>query len=361
MRYTAFWRVLGIIIAVTMVTMPSAGLQAQTINHLPLITSQAITSIVAGETYKYEVTVLDTDGETVTLRLTESPENMTLEQNAITWQPTKVGTYNVVLEASDRNNGYDTQAWQITVTAAPAASLVITPNDKPTNVNLGGSQKFSARAYDQFQNEVSTSDLIWSADPAVGTIDQDGTFIATTGGLGSVTAALGEAKASSGLAVKDIRPDLVVVANTNSNANANTSNQEAATTTNAATNTDTSTNTDSQETISSDTNANTNAESTNETTEPCTNMAHWLIIIMLIIYPIILVIYYGYEKRHRSGGWWLFPIFITVIGLIVYYKYICAGTYLWWPWILVGLGVLLTWWYKGRRHSDFDSQEKLPF
>jgi hypothetical protein len=350
-----------VVVAIFSLSLP-AVLQAQTdINHPPLITSQAVTSIVAGETYNYVVAATDSDGQTASWRLTESPENMTLAQSTVTWQPTKVGTYNVVIEAADQNSGYDTQAWQITVSPAAAATIVISPNEKPTNVNLGSSQKFSVLAYDQYQNEVATQGLVWSADTAIGTIDKDGTFVANTGGLGSISATLGSLKASAGIAVKDIRPSLVAVTNTNSSSNTNTSNQESSTIVNTATNTNAAVNTNTQETLNPATNSNTNAEDVDKNTEPCTNMAHWLIIVILIIYPLMLAIYYGYEKRHRSGGWWLFPIFVTVIGLIIYYKYICTGTYLWWPWILVGLGIALTWWYKGRRHSDFDSQEKLPF
>jgi len=353
-----------VIVVIFSLSLP-AVLQAQTnINHPPLITSQAITSIVAGETYKYVATATDRDGQTVSWRLTEGPKNMTLDQSTITWQPTKVGTYNVVIEVTDQNGGYDTQAWQITVSPAAAATLVISPNEKPTNVNLGSSQKFSVLAYDQFHNEVSTQGLVWSVDTAIGTIDKDGTFVAKRGGLGSVTATLGSLKASAGIAVKDIRPSLVTVTNTNSSSNNNTnaSNQESSFTVNTATNTNATANTNTQETLNSATNSNTNTENADKNTEPCTNMAHWLIILILIIYPIMLAIYYDYEKRHRSGGWWLFPLFVTIIGLIIYYKYICAGTYLWWPWILAGLGIALTWWYKGKHHpQNFDSQEKLPF
>jgi hypothetical protein len=364
MHYRLSWRGLFVIAALLFCFWLPAGLSAQTNGvHAPIITSQAPTTIVAGATYQYAITATDAGNDQITYTLTTSPEGMVIAGNTISWNPTKVGTYNVVIQATDQLSGFSSQAWQVTISAAAPATIVITPDNKPTSIDLGNNQQFSAKAYDAYQNELTTTGLVWSVGKSVGTIDASGLFLAGKAGSGTITASLATATTSIDVSVKDIRKSLVTVNNTNTSSNTNTAAPDNTTSvkTNSQKNTNTATN---QETITpaADTNLNSNTNTASDDAKSCTNMRRWLIIVLIILYPIILIVYFRYERRHHAGGWWLFPFFLTVIGLIIYYKYICAGTYLWWPWVLVGLGILLTWWYKGRsRSGDFDHQEKLPF
>lgn len=367
MRNLVFRRnLLSLVIILLTVTLTPTVLQAQTSdNHPPLITSSAPTTVTAGQTYQYKIEAADRDNDPIQYRFSANPEGMSLTENIISWQPIKVGTFNVVVEASDNKNGYNSQSWQITVSPAAANIIVVAPNDKPTVINLGNHQQFAATVYDQYMNEVSDLNLVWSVTASIGSIDKHGLFVAEKGGQGSISATIGETTASIGVVVKDIRPALITKENTNT-ATTTAANQENSiikkTTPTATPTATTEENTNEEIIAEANTNSNTNSEEKKEE-KPCTNMPHWLIILLLILYPIILYIYYRYEKRHRAaGGWWLFPFFLTVVGLIIYYKYMCAGTYLWWPWLLVGLGIVATYWYKGKRRTDdFDSQEKLPF
>ena len=75
-----------------------------------------------------------------------------------------------------------------------------------------------------------------------------------------------------------------------------------------------------------------------------------------------LITYFKYEKKQKTGGWWIAPVLLTVIGLVIYYKYVCAGTYAWWPWILLLIGVIITMNYKMKMKTPSeDSQNELPF
>lgn len=337
-------------------------------NHPPVITSEPITSVTAGETYHYTLAVTDSDNDQVTIKLTTTPDGLTIDGKTITWQPTAVGTYNVALEVSDEKGGYNTQAWQITVTAGAVSQITITPNDKPTIVDLGNHQQFTATANDQYGNPASTSGLIWSVDENIGTVDQNGLFVATHGGTGYVAVTIGTVKASNGVVVKDIRQGLAEATNTNSATNVNS---QAAMTTVPSTTTNTNKSNTNGNTNSADSliSEATNSENTNvaeETTSttPCTNWSRWIIITILPIYGIILLLYYMIEGRRNTKGWWIFPLLVSFIGIIIYFKYFCSGTYQWWPWVLVIIGLLVTVVLRRRsRYGDSSdiSQNQLPF
>lgn len=340
-------------------------LHAQTgTNHAPLITSQPPATVSADALYQYTIAAEDRDNDTLTYRLTTAPEAMQLAKNILSWQPTTAGVYNVVLEVNDQRGAYDNQAWQITVAPGAVAALAVTPNNRPTVVNLGDNQQFTVSAADRNGNVITNAVITWSTDAKIGSINQSGLFLAAKGGTGFVAATSGDIKASIGVVVKDIRPTLVT--NTNSRATNTNASGEAASTTKSTNTNKTNTNTPdvSDQTISgnTDTSTNTNSENNNQNSS-CTNPARWIMFILLAIYAVILLVYYRYEKKHTSSAWWIFPFLLTVIGLIFFYKYVCSGTYLWWPWLLVGLGVILTVFYKGRRSTDHldDSQTSLPF
>lgn len=337
-----------------------AAVQAQTVNHAPVISTKAPTTVTAGQAYQYQLAAFDSDGDTVTYQLTTQPEGMTLTANTVSWQPTKAGTYNVVVQAADGKGGYDSQAWQIAVTVGDVAEVVVTPNDRPTVVSIGDTKQFTVAVTDKYQNTIDNPTVTWTTDPAIGTVTEAGLFMPTHGGTGFVAAQVGSIKASIGVVAKDERTEQVTT-DTNVNAAPTNTNTAASTTvtgnTNANHNANANTN---EEVMTTDANTNTQAEGTTDAAS-CTNPNHKLIIGMLFIYAIILAVYYSYERRHATGGWWIFPFLLTFIGVIIFFKYFCDGTYLWWPWILVAIGVVITLYYKLRRGSGSASQTELPF
>ncbi len=342
---------------------------AQTINHAPVITSNPTLVVTTDQTYQYSLTATDSDDDDISFKLTNSPTGVTLVDNTITWEPNIVGMYNIVVEANDDNNGYDNQVWQINVKAGIATSIVVTPNNKPTNINIGGTQQFTAVAFDAAGNTVTDAEFKWITDGVYTSVNTSGLVAANSAGIGYVTASIGDIEMSPGIIVHkntitlladpiiptedeeelvDTEEDLT---ETNEDINEETLNEDV----------------EKAELMTLESNKeeeNNNEEGNNkEEDEECINIAHGLTFTLLIIYALILAIYFIYEKKHKSPNWWIFPLLITFIGLIVYYRYFCAQTYLWWPWILVVIGILTTGYYKGRSSTPTEDNpgNELPF
>lgn len=332
------------------------------INHSPVITSTPNTNLVAGGSYSYTIKASDQDNDSLFFSLSSSPATMKIDQNGlVTWQETKAGLYNVAIEVSDQKGGYTSQTFQINVMPAALKSIAISPNDRPTVMVDGKTIQFQAQGYDVYNNEISDITFQWTADEKIGTVDQTGLFQATHGGIGTVTATKDDIKATVGVVVKNA---VATVANANT-ANTNTATEKPEETTKTTTKpSQASTNTNTQQTISSQTTEE-NKEVNQESTETCHNWRTWIIIMLLIIYGLMLAVYYFFIKRYRIQrvrGWWIIPLFLTIIGEVIYFKYFCQGTYIWWPWILLAIGVVLTayYWWLSRKKVDY-LQSELPF
>ncbi len=381
------WRAgIGIIAGILCLGL-ALGAQAQISNNPPQITSAPTLTVTAGTPYTYVAAATDDDGDTLTWNLSVAPADMTLSGSTLTWGPTVTGIYNTVLEVTDGNNGYDSQTWQISVIPGAVARITVEPNDRPTIVNNGSNKQFVATAYDAYGNIVPTPDITWTTDATYGSVSSDGLFTAKQGGITYVAAQSGEVKQSNGVVVSDVAGNILKNVNTNAPLATNTNTETNANTneaTNANTNTDTNVNA-AANTNEAVTNDNTNAD-TEEMTgdeemtelpaadeaamseevtddEPCTNMAHWAIILILVLYGVAIILYYRYEKTAPTSAWWILPTLLTIIALIIYYQNICPGEYLWWPWTMVGIGAITTIYYKGRRSDTDDGsdlQDTLP-
>ncbi len=375
MNYHKHWReLLGITcvwIFAAFAAMVPIAVSAAT-NHAPIISSDPETAVSVDQEYSYNIQATDRDGDPLSITISQGPKEMTLEDTTLQWQPTTDGSYNVVIEVSDQNGGYDTQSWQINVTTGKPHAIIITPNERPTIVNIGNHQEFTANVYDQYDNQISNPTIEWSTDQAIGMVDQNGVFVAEKGGTGFVAATSGEIKSSIGVVVKDIRTDLANEQETTddtpaSDNNNNTNTAVLATTNTNTTNTNTETmeeETADEEVLGEETMSEDESDEAMESEDECTNWPHWVIVITLILYGIILITFFIYERKEKISTWWIFPILLTIIGLILFNKYFCDGTYVWWPWVLIGIGLVVTAMFKYRRKrksgSD-DSQTELPF
>lgn len=360
---------IGLIVSLALTT----GITAHAAtNQAPVITSAPVLTVSADAVYTYQLTGTDADGDSLTWNASIIPDELQLTDDTIVGQLTHAGTYNVVVEVTDGRNGWDTQTWQILVTPGTVYEIVVKPNDVPTVVSLGSNKQFLATAYDAHDNVIPGAAIVWTTDVTIGTIGSDGLFLADKAGTGFVAATVDAVKASIGVVVKDSRADLVTETNTNqNNVNTNTTapintNQSNANTNTAAadTNTDgTNTNAETNESTPPETAMSTDTEvNTDETA--CTNMSQWALTLILIIYGLAVMLYYRYERTAPTAAWWILPLLLTIIGLIIYYQNICPSEYLWWPWVLVSIGAVLTIYYKGKRssrsHPEDQDQTQLP-
>lgn len=360
-RRVLLWGMALSLVSVAVLAMPHAT-AAETVNHAPLMTSQPATTAVAGQAYQYAPQATDRDGDTVVFTLTAAPQGMALTGNSVLWSPTLVGTYNVIIEGSDQHGGYVTQAWQIVVSTGSIATLVVTPNDRPTVINVGSSKQFSVTGTDQYGNAADLTGLTWTVAGTIGTITNNGLFYAEHGGIGSVIATSGTVSAMIGVVAKDIRPTLVnEIDGEPLPTNTETAQTDNKPVTNAAPAAAEEAALPAATIESADTTATAPAA---DESGACSNLSRTGMWFILIGYFAVVLGYYVFERNNRSAAWWIFPLLMTAIGLIIYYKYICVGTFRWWPWSLLGSGVILTVWFKGKKKAELPpdrSQTQLPF
>ena len=77
--------------------------------------------------------------------------------------PTAIGTFSFTVTATDLNRFVGTQAYTITVTAAPLVSIAVAPN--PATLKVGQVQQFTATgAYADSSTADLTSQVTWTSD-----------------------------------------------------------------------------------------------------------------------------------------------------------------------------------------------------
>jgi RHS repeat-associated protein len=94
----------------------------------PLITSSPQTTVLAGQTYQYQVHAIDADNDPLTYSLTAAPAGMILDgaTGQTTWAtitPQDVGPHNVGVRVEDGRGGVDTQDYVLTVGTGQPGSI----------------------------------------------------------------------------------------------------------------------------------------------------------------------------------------------------------------------------------------------
>ncbi|MAE43238.1 hypothetical protein CMO93_05680 [Candidatus Woesearchaeota archaeon] len=104
--------------------------KTNTTNGAPIITSTAVTSGTLTNQYSYDVDATDPDGDTLNFSLTTAPSGMSINaaSGLITFIPSSIGNFNVIVQASD-GNLTDSQSYQLTVTNAKINKLSISDLD----------------------------------------------------------------------------------------------------------------------------------------------------------------------------------------------------------------------------------------
>lgn len=288
----------------------------------PVISSTPPTEAVqADEIFSYQMQVSGTE---LTFGLDEEPAGMTISpMGFISWAPVTTGTYRAIATVRDSSGGFTAQPFQITVTPGALTALTITPNDRPTIVKKDASVTFTAHGVDAEGNTVPLERVGWTATGDVGTISSTGVFTGKKGGIAEITAQLGVARASVGVVVTDVQETPVTPKGAVLGDSTTTASEEAPGDVLAATDT-------------------TPQESGSANVQSCNNWPPIVIFGMIVVYPIVLIAYNRYMNKRPNTFWWLFPALLTVIALIIYSKYLCEGTYLWWPWVMLGIGVIIT-------------------
>ena len=90
------------------------------LNDAPSITSQPDLEIIGGQTYSYQITAEDRDGDTLSYGLLTSPLGMSIDADTglISWETTTedISNHAIVVEVSDGRGGTDLQTFNLSVT-----------------------------------------------------------------------------------------------------------------------------------------------------------------------------------------------------------------------------------------------------
>jgi len=132
------------------------------VNHAPVITSTAVTSVTLPAAYTYTVEATDEDGDDIIYSLTAKPAGMTIDATTgvIAWAPTTAGSFGVTVKASD-GDLYDSQTFIITVLPAivPVNHAPVITSTAVTSVTLPAAYTYTVEATDE-DGDALTYDLI---------------------------------------------------------------------------------------------------------------------------------------------------------------------------------------------------------
>ena len=109
-------------------------------NEQPIITSSPSTEIAAGQSYAYQVSASDADGDTLSYDLLTSPISMTIDQSSglISWTPTDsdIGTHPINIEVYDGRDGSSTQSYNLIVKEGQVGEIPPNPAEIAPTLSL---------------------------------------------------------------------------------------------------------------------------------------------------------------------------------------------------------------------------------
>jgi RHS repeat-associated protein len=108
-------------------------------NGIPVITSNPVTSVVAGSTYLYNVVASDTDGDPLTFDVPVAPNGMAADKygGVVGWKPTAAdrGIHTVLLRVQDGRGGVALQSFQVSVTLPNTPPVITSTAPTPAVAN----------------------------------------------------------------------------------------------------------------------------------------------------------------------------------------------------------------------------------
>ena len=97
--------------------------QVRFVNTDPIWTTDPIEEALAGYTYTYDAEAIDAEGDTLTYRLLNSPEGMTIDATTglISWQPDEgaASDYSIIVQVDDGRGGVVEQTYTLSVQSPP--------------------------------------------------------------------------------------------------------------------------------------------------------------------------------------------------------------------------------------------------
>lgn len=231
--------------------------------------------------------------------------------------------------------------WTVTATLGSlqaSRSIMVTPgvvhgfNITPAvtqSVKVGDIAQLQAIAYDADGNLLDPV-VTWSVtNPDIGTVDDRGLFTAKSAGQTNIIAMAGSTQSITPIVVQSevlptsSDPEIIAVAKpVPTFRTPRVAAEEVEKTPEVKT-----------ETASPISSATTSAEKD-------TSIPHPWIIALLVAHLALLSGYFMWLMRQTKSWWWAPPAGLTGVMLTVYALAIAKGTYLWWPWIIIGISIV---------------------
>ncbi len=302
-----------------------------------LTASPSATEVTAGEELPFQTTLHDTYGNswdaTDATVVTSNEPKATI--HGTTYQAKKKGAWKVTTSVASISTAADVQ-----VQSGNPEFISIDPNEPLMSLKVGQTKQFSIHVSDIYGNDITDLPISWDITPNLGTITADGLLAAKKAGSATLIAMAGSLSAKEQLA---IIPETGAAQTTNATSNANNGVVKGESVEN------------SQQEIASPT----KEQEDTTTGAKCQSPRLWLAILIYVLYMVALSGYFFAIKRESDRTWWIFPILLTAIGVIIYIKYFCSA-YMWWPWILVLLGIVTTGLMKRKMHPPIPPQNQQP-
>ncbi len=291
----------------------------------------------ADETVVFSTKLTDAQGNT--WDATDQTAFSTTEKNASfnnnVYTLSKIGVFVVTAQIA----GFATEV-PITVTSGAPASINLTPS-QPFMLSVGAIQNIGTKLYDKEGNEITSAQAGLTLIGDAAALTSDGNLQGMKPGTVTLHAGYGDL---------DVQTEITVVKATNENTASDTEGRVLGESVNSDTNEETTTDTQNESLITPIEEENQSTETSD--TQECSTIELWIALVILAVFGIILLGYYTLIKRDEDKSWWIFPVLLTAIGIIIWTKYFCDGAYPWWPWILVLLGAVVTWYGRGPMRKD---------
>lgn len=118
------------------------------VNQPPYFSSFPSPRAVVGQPWRYPVEAADGNNDPITLTLQTAPAGMAVVDAELVWTPAAVGSFDVIVSASDGRGGMARQGFTLQVTDSSFNSPPVFTSTPPVQIPIGGNYHYPARAAD---------------------------------------------------------------------------------------------------------------------------------------------------------------------------------------------------------------------
>ena len=127
------------------------------VNQPPYFTSQPNTRANQGQQWTYVIGAADGNNDPLSFELQIGPAGMSMVGNSLSWTPTQLGNFEVVIEVADGRGGTARQGFSLQVVDGSINSSPIFTSTPPVQIPIGAGYQYQAAAFDADDDSLSFS------------------------------------------------------------------------------------------------------------------------------------------------------------------------------------------------------------